>query len=358
MIINRWLTAIPVVLAVLTATAQGKAATIRDRAGLFNPDVVRKAEAKLNRLERATHIPVVIETIDAIPGLSKKSSRAEREEAVNALALKRDQQLHDEGLYILISKREHLISNLLVRERYATRLPLEKRDAIRKAFISEFSNQQNYDGGLEKAVDTIERFLLKAEADVPAPLVRHHVGGRNAGGGRSTMGTFLLILVGIFGVLLVLRLVGGLFGRQGAGYPGQMGGMGMNRPGMGPPGPGYYGGQGYGGRGGGFFSGLLGGLGGAFAGNWLYDQMSGRHGHSTSADAYSSESPLPGPGDQGGDAIIGADDHGGRGESWDDGGNGGGDWGGGDGGADWGGGGGDWGGGDGGGDWGGGGGDW
>ena len=67
------------------------------------------------------------------------------------------------------------------------------------------------------------------------------------------MGTFLLIMLGIFGVLLVLRLLGGLFGRSaGAGYPNQMGGMGMPRPGMGPGGPGYYGGPGYGGRGGGF----------------------------------------------------------------------------------------------------------
>ena len=49
------------------------------------------------------------------------------------------------------------------------------------------------------------------------------------------MGTFLLIILGIFGVLLVLRLLGGLFGRSaGAGYPNQMGGMGMPRPGMGP----------------------------------------------------------------------------------------------------------------------------
>ena len=150
------------------------------------------------------------------------------------MALKRDQQIHDEGLYILISKRERVISDVLVRQRYAALLPLEKRDAIRHAFISELQKTRNYDGGLEKTVDTIERFLLKAEADVPAPLVRHNVGGRNVGGGSSTMGTFLLILVGIFGVLLVLKLVGGLFGRQQGGYPGQMGGMGMNRPGMGP----------------------------------------------------------------------------------------------------------------------------
>ena len=76
------------------------------------------------------------------------------------------------------------------------------------------------------------------------------------------MGTFLLIVAGIFGVLLVLRLLGGLFGRSaGPGMPGA--GMGMGRPGMGG-GPGYYGGPGYGGGGGGFMSGLFGGLGGAW----------------------------------------------------------------------------------------------
>lgn len=167
------------------------------------------------------------------------------------------------------------------------------------------------------------------------------------------MGTFLLIILGIFGVLLVLRLLGGLFNRgAGAGNSGQMGGMGMPRPGMGPGGgPGYYGGPGYGGRGGGFFSGMLGGLGGVLAGNWLYDQFSGRHGGMTSADAYHSADYTSGT-PEGGDAIVGGDDGLGGGGDWGgDAGTadtGGGDWGGG--GGDWGGGGGDWGGG-GGGDW-------
>ena len=72
---KRWLTAIPVVLAVLTAEAQGEAATIRDQGGLFSSEAVSKAEARLKRLERATHIPVVIETIDAIPGSKRHRPR-------------------------------------------------------------------------------------------------------------------------------------------------------------------------------------------------------------------------------------------------------------------------------------------
>ncbi len=134
------------------------------------------------------------------------------------------------------------------------------------------------------------------------------------------MGTFLLIMVGIFGVLLVLRLLGSLFGRSGgAGYPGQMGGMGM-RPGMGPGGPGYYGGAWLRRPRRRLFLGNAGGLGGALAGNWLYDQFSGRHGGMNSADAMHSADYGAGMPDQGGDAIVGADDNPGGGNSWDDGG--------------------------------------
>jgi hypothetical protein len=96
-------------------------------------------------------------------------------------------------------------------------------------------------------------------------------------------------------------------------------------------------------------------LGGALAGNWLYDQFSGRHGSPAQTDA-ASYTPTESTSayDPAGNAPVGGDDTGGMGTSWDDPGTAdtGGDWGGGDGGADWGGGGGDWGGGGGdGGDW-------
>jgi uncharacterized membrane protein YgcG len=363
----QWLVAIPVVVATALFAPASQAAAIRDTAGMFSKDVVKKARARLDRVESTTGIPIVIETIDEIPGLDKDASKQAKKKAIDALAIRRDAEIRDEGIYILMSKRDHAISHVLVRERLGRVLPIEKRDDIRNALVEEFNNRK-FDAGLERAVETIERSLEgasvgkggahRARAAAPVPL-HEPADGAKLKTARSPMMTFLLIILGIFGVLLFLRLLGGLFGRgAGAGYQGQMGGM--PRPGMGP-GPGYYGAPG--GGGGGFFSGLLGGLGGALAGNWLYDQFSGRHGHMTSADAAYPSSPddVASAPDTGGDAIIGADDDPGGGAIWDDagGGNdaGAGDWGG-DGG-DWGGGGGDWGGG--GGDWGGGGGgggDW
>jgi uncharacterized membrane protein YeaQ/YmgE (transglycosylase-associated protein family) len=353
MIKPRWLVAIPLVLAASLISTAAIGSTVRDEAGMFSPDVVKKAQSHLERLERITHIPIVIETVDKVPGLDPDATRAQREKAINALAVSRDNALEDEGIYYLISKSDHLNSNVLVRKRFASLFPKEKRESIGRAFIDGFK-KKDFDGGLKQGVQAIEQALEgvtvgQRAAHVPGVVARplHQPAAiGKARGGQSTMGTFMLIILGIFGVLLVLRLLGGLFGRSGgAGYPNQMGGMGMPRPGMGG-GPGYYGGGG----GGGFFSGMLGGLGGALAGNWLYDQFSGRHGGMNSADAMSSTDYATDPG---GDAIVGADDNVGGGTSWDDGGaadTGGGDWGGG-GGGDWGGGGGDWGGGGGGGDW-------
>jgi uncharacterized protein len=321
------------------------ASSIEDRANLFSAEAVRDAQAKLDRLERKTHVPVVIEIVDSVPGLDTVSDN-EKRSRINSYAVSRDREIGNQGVYLLISKGDRLISNVLIRERLARALPESQRLAIRNALTDEFK-KRDFDAGLQQAVSRLERSLSEAAAAGTLPAVRERgpAGGavparRGAGKGGSAMSTLLMIAVGIVGVLFVIRLLGAVFGgRASTPYPPQMGGgMGGARPGYGGGfgGPGY--GPGYGGRGGGFFSGMLGGLGGALAGNWLYDQFSGRHGSSH----YSGSSSYVPPDEMGnafpgGDNIIGAGDDGGMGASWDDAG-GGGDWGGDVGGGDWGGG--------------------
>ena len=113
----RWLVAIPVVLATALLAPASQAAAIRDTAEMFSKDVVKKARARLDRLESTTGIPIVIETIDEIPGIDKDASESARRKAIDALAVRRDEAIKDEGIYILISKRDHVISHVLVRER-------------------------------------------------------------------------------------------------------------------------------------------------------------------------------------------------------------------------------------------------
>ena len=113
--------------------------------------------AQLDKVERASGVPIMIETIDAIPGLDDNASAQPRRTAIDALAIERDKEIRDEGIYILISKRDHVISHVLVRERLADVLPIGKRDAIQEAFVEEFrKNEGEFDAGLIDGVQAIE----------------------------------------------------------------------------------------------------------------------------------------------------------------------------------------------------------
>lgn len=321
MLKTRWLLALPLLLATSITSAQ--AASVRDSAGMFSPEAVRQAQAKLDRIERESRIPVLIETVESLPEAANLKP-PEKRSLINDEATRRARN-SGQGVYLLISKDDHLISNVLTRRQLTSRLPLNVRQNIHKAIASEFQ-RGDFDAGLNQGVDAIGRALAGGPmaGAVPGP-------GGMAGrprGGTSGVGTLLMIGFGVVAIMFVLRLLGGLLGggqQQGYGQ-GQMG-----RPGqMGGPG---WGGQGYGPqRGGGFMSSLFGGIGGAMAGNWLYDQFSGRHHGSTrDSSSYGGSTGY----DPGGDEIVGGnDDVGGGGADW---GGGGGDWGGG--GGDWGGGG-------------------
>ena len=125
-----------------------------------------------------------------------------------------------------------------MQKRYESLLPRERRLEVRDALLGQFKNHR-FDTGLEKAAEILDQALAAAPvaADQRA-LVGRDLHRGQAGGGKFGLGTLLAIGLGIFGVLLLLRVLGGLFNR-GGGYPAQMGMGGMNRPGMGPG----YGGQ-------------------------------------------------------------------------------------------------------------------
>ena len=67
----------------LPAVSRVEASEIRDRAGMFSPEAVKKAQTELDRLERKTRIPVVIETIDSIPGLDNSAPSTARRRAID-----------------------------------------------------------------------------------------------------------------------------------------------------------------------------------------------------------------------------------------------------------------------------------
>ena len=65
MLKTRWLLALPLLLAASITSAQ--AASVRDNAGMFSPEAVRQAQAKLDRIERESRVPILIETVESLP---------------------------------------------------------------------------------------------------------------------------------------------------------------------------------------------------------------------------------------------------------------------------------------------------
>ena len=71
----RWLLALPAIL--LATSGPSMAAEVRDKAGMFSPEAVKKAQSELDRIEREYWVPVTIETIESLNGdpISTTSSR-------------------------------------------------------------------------------------------------------------------------------------------------------------------------------------------------------------------------------------------------------------------------------------------
>jgi uncharacterized protein len=330
----RWLFALPALLIATTGASQ--AAEIRDKASLFSSEAVKKAEAELDRIEKEYKVPVTIETIDSLEG-----------QPIRDVTTKHAEQAGAKGIYILIAKGEGKIF-AEASKAYRTALTRERLQAVDEAFVRQFK-KKDFDAGLLRGVSQIEttvteaRPVAKSRQAGQAPVV---VGKPSSGG----MSMWLTIGLGLLALFIVIRVLGALLGGGNRGYAGQQRMMGPGGGGMGG-GPGY--GPGYGGGGGGgggFMSSMFGGIGGALAGNWLYDQFSGRHHDSslgqTGYDPAAGTPPADagpewGAGGAEGD-WGGGGDAGGAGGDWGGGGGdvgGGGDWGGG-GGGDWGGGGG------------------
>ncbi len=317
----RWILTLTLPLILVASTGSARAESIRDNAGLFDQDVVREAQAQLERVERNTGINTTIETIDSL-----------QDEPITEATRRRAERSGTEGVYILIPKAEHKIEVLVSRPFRG----VLSEQAIRDAFVSGFKHR-DFNAGLKQGVRTIEDEAARAKVAnggvFPArgapPVRARPVPHNQSFGLGSLLGIGLVILV----VLIGLRALGSLFGggyRGGlAGGPRMMGGQGYGGQGYGAPGSG--------GRGGGFLSSLFGGIGGAMAGNWLYDQFSGRHHGGDYADNTSHGADV---GNQGTSADAGGSDWSGGGAVGDWGGDagGGGDWGGGGGdggGGDW-----------------------
>src|SRR5689334_17522817 len=126
MLTPRWLLALPLALAATLGT--GRAATVRDQAGMFSPSAVRQAEAELNRVEREYQVPITIQTIDSLGGQS-----------VGAAARRYAAQTGTAGLFVLIAGKDNQIDVISERS-YRRALNEARLRTIQNAFLPGFKD--------------------------------------------------------------------------------------------------------------------------------------------------------------------------------------------------------------------------
>jgi uncharacterized protein len=260
--------------AALALPAWARDSYVQDGAGLFNAGTVSSLNQTIGDFNRQTGKEVVVVTVPSLDGATPQDA------AEKAFA---QQQVN--GVLIFLAKAEQ--KDGIVGDRASQAFfPAGAFDSIRQAMRGYFRDG-DFDQGITTGVNLVlSQYRSHERALGTQNGARSYAPSSSAqsfgGGGMSLFWLILILIVGFLIIRAVFRAL--------------MGGPRVMPPGYGGPGggPGYGGMPNYGGGGGGgsFFSGLLGGLGGAFIGNELF-------GHQNFGGGFGGTSAgLPG-GDQG-----------------------------------------------------------
>jgi uncharacterized membrane protein YgcG len=261
----KFLTAIALVagLAGIAAPAFARDSYVMDGGALFSSATVSALNQKIADFNRQTGKEVVVVTVPSLDGRTPRDA-AERAFAQNQV----------NGVMIFLAKAEKV--DFVVPDRSAARFfPPGETQSIHNAMRGYFRSG-DFDQGITTGVDLVlgqyrsHIGSLRRTSEAPAGGIVPSTTTTARSGGFS-MSWIWLILIAIAAFLIIRALFRAMAGPRM--YPPGYGG-GPGAPGYGPG----YGGMGMGGGmggGGSFWSGLLGGLGGAFIGNELFGNRGG-----------------------------------------------------------------------------------
>lgn len=235
---------------------------VQDQAGMFSAQTVAALNARISSFNTQTGKEIVVLTTPSLGGatLTSAASAAFSQQNVN-------------GVLIFVARDDR--RDIIVPDRAGAQAGWFTPDvlrSIRTSMEAQFRSE-NYDAGITGAVDAILNVYrahlgaLQQRGSSAVPMARSNT---QFGGIHISMFWWIIIAIVAF---LILRSILRAFSmpRYYGGAPGAPGTPGA--PPAGGPGyaPGYGPGYGYGyGGGGSFWSGLLGGLGGAWLGNELF----------------------------------------------------------------------------------------
>ena len=282
----------PLLMLPFATPAQAAASGVNDRAHFFSPGAVTQADEIIHQINQRHHKDVLVETWPDIPqDMRQEYEQLGKERFFEQWAGNRARGQGVDGILILIARDPPHLQVWDGNKTQQRLFPTSDIDTLKRQLADHF-RQRQYDEGLLQAVRYIQQQM---DANVPAagrsgavPPVYSPQTNRPLPVPRQSWGIGGLACL-IIGVILVIMLIRGIFGRSGGGYYG--GGRyippgGAYPPGGYPPGgypPGAYppaGGYAYGGGGGGFGRGFLGGLlggalGGYAANKWEQNQQGG-----------------------------------------------------------------------------------
>jgi uncharacterized protein len=239
------------IMTVLTALALAPlnalaANYIQDNGNMFSANAKNQASQQIDQLVQRTGKEVLVYTVPSLNGQDP-----------SAAADKVFSQNGTNGVLLFMSKDDRRLE-IKIGQDTRQAISTQRETQIRDTILGDF-RAGNFDKGLLDGVGAVRTTLASAPTS----------GGGQAAPARSTgtnwVGIGLLIVL----ALGVVWIVSGIMRARRQPYFSY--GQNPQQPGLGGPGygaPGY--GSGFGG-GGGFFSGLMGGIGGALLGNALFD---------------------------------------------------------------------------------------
>ncbi|MBV9438670.1 MAG: TPM domain-containing protein, partial [Candidatus Eremiobacteraeota bacterium] len=247
-----------VATAAAPAWAFSRSSYVVDDAHLLSASAISQIDNSVGAFNQQTGKEVLVVTVPSLDGQTPDAAieRSFAQQQVN-------------GVEIFIAKDEHEIR--IAGDRASSRFfPNGSYQAIARSMRASF-RAGDYDGGVTNGVNIILNTYRGHASSLGAPRAPVQSGtgvtrSSDSSGGFSMGWLWWIVILAV--IFFVIR---GIF-RAMAGprmMPPGYGGPGYGGPGYGGPG------WGYGGGGGGFWSGLLGGLGGAFLGNELFGNRGG-----------------------------------------------------------------------------------
>lgn len=260
-----------------TAASRAGSGGVVDNGAFFSEQAKSDAVKAIAEMERTLHKGVLVETFKEIPAEVKTGVNAQDRTAMSQMydqwAKKLAKQHGVNGVYVLIVKTPAHLQAEVGTETQQLAFTMKDRAALVSLMLGNLGAKQN-DEALRDGVNFVAAKMKShlpnhsRTGTAPVPVSSHPT--QSSGG----MGWLIpAIVIGLV-VWVVIGIIRAISGRASGG------------PAMGQAG----------GGGGGFFSSLIGGMFGAAAGMWMYDQFFSSHG---SNSAYGSERNDTNSGDSG-----------------------------------------------------------